>query len=328
MALDSTIEEVPESPSNARRFGRHRGGRGASAFPQLRGVYLVECGTHAICDAQFVPYRTAERTAGLTLLRSVSASMLLLWDRGFHSYGLVQRCRQQGAHVLGRLPRRLRVHPVRRLADGTLLATLPAPPSQRNGRAPALPVRVLEYTLTDPGRPGYGVVHRLLTSLLDETAYPALLLIQAYHQRWELELTIDEVDTHQRWPQQPLRSRTPQGVLQELYGLLLAHYAIRRVMAEAAQQAGLAPTRLSFVKTLRQLQRALVEFQLLDPTEHARWYQCLLDQVGRACLPVRSNRSNPRVVKRKMSKFKFKRKVHRRWPQPATSFHQAIVMLN
>ena len=130
-------------------------------------------------------------------------------------------------------------------------------------------MRVIVYTLTDPARPGYGETHRLVTTLLDAQEAPALDLICAYHARWEIELTIDEIDTHQRLVQHPLRSQKPVGVIQELYGLLLAHYAVRALMAEAAAQAGLAPTRLSFVHAVELIRVALDDFQLVAPAQHA-----------------------------------------------------------
>ena len=324
MALDGTLEEVPDSPANAAAFGRHRGGRGESAFPQVRAVYLVECGTHAICDAVFLPYHLSERAGGMTVLRSVHAGMLVLWDRGFYSYGLAHHCRAQGAHFLARLKGNLRLQRGQVLPDGSYLAEVCAHPP---GTKP-LGVRILDYTLDDPARPGHGERHRLMTSLVDAAQYPAHTLIEAYHEREEIELTIDETDTHQRRPQQPLRSRTPEGVLQELFGLVLAHYAIRSVMYEAAVPLALPPTRLSFVKTVRLLRSAVFEFQLLRPSAQRHWYQRLLHEVGCAQLPPRANRTNPRVVKHKMSKFNAKHERHRAWPQPSKSFAQAIVLLN
>jgi hypothetical protein len=167
-------------------------------------------------------------------------------------------------------------------------------------------VRVIVYTINDPGRSGHGQCHRLVTSLLDEVAYPAHTLAVASHERWEIEVTIDETDTHQRRPRQPLHSRTPLGVLQELYGLLLAHYAIRAVMHEAVLRADVAPDRLSFVNTVRILQSAVFEGQIVAPSQQAAWRERLLRDIAREPLPQRDNRCNPRVVKRKMSNFDLK----------------------
>ena len=175
-------------------------------------------------------------------------------------------------------------------------------------------MRVIVYTLTDPARSGYGETHRLVTTLLDAQEAPALDLICAYHERWEIELTIDEINTHQRLVQHPLRSQKPVGVLQELYSLLLAHYAVRAIMAEAAAQAGLAPTRPRFGQAVELIRVALDDFHLVDPRYHPHLYQRLLRDIAACRLPVRPPRTNPRHVKRKMSKFKLKRGA----PSPAS----------
>jgi hypothetical protein len=327
MAIDGVTEDVPDTPANARYFGRAHGARGDSAFPQVRAVYLCECGTHAICDAGFWPYATSERVGGLRVLRSVGPGMLVMWDRGFHSFDMCWRSVQRQAHFLGRVPSQVRLTPLRHLSDGSYLAELRPSDYQRRKRGESLVVRVIEYTLDDPGRAGHGERHRLVTSLLDEVAYPAHTLAVAYHERWEIEITIDETDTHQRRPQQPLRSRTPLGVLQELYGLLLAHDAIRATMHEAALQANVPPDRLSFVNTVRLLRNAVFEFQIFAPAQLADWSQRLVRDIGREQLPERDHRCNPRVVKRKMSKFRLKREAHRHWPQPTKSFAEAVVVL-
>ena len=326
MALDGTTEDVPDSPANAAYFGRHQGPRGDSAFPQMQAVYLCECGTHAVCDAGFWPCHTSERVGGLRLLRSVGAGDLVMWDRGFHSFDMALRARQRRAHFLGRLPAHVKPKFVRALPDGSYWAYLYPSDPQRKKRGEHLLVRVIEYTIDDPQRPGYGETHRLVTSLLDAQAYPAYTLACEYHQRWEIEIVIDEVDTHQRLPNLPLRSQTPVGVLQEAYGLLIAHYAVRQVMHEAALRAGLDPDRLSFVNAVRLICDALAEFQMTAPEQIAQLYQRLLDDIARHRLPKRENRSNPRVVKRKMSKFKLKRPEHLHWPQPSKSFQDAVVI--
>jgi hypothetical protein len=307
MALDGTVEDVPDTPANVRAFGRHHSDRGASAFPQVQGVYLSECATHAVIDAGFWPCHTSERVGGFRLLRSVGTGMLLLWDRGFHSFEMIERTRATGAHVLGRVPAGVTLTPRQALPDGSYWAYLyPSDPARKKSGDHLL-VRVIVYTLTAPARPGYGETHRLLTTLLDAQQAPALELICAYHARWEIELTIDEIDTHQRLVQHSLRSQKPVGVLQELYGLLVAHYAVRAIMAEAAAQAGVAPTALSFIHAVELIRVALDDFQLVTPRQHGRLYQRLLRDIAACRLPRRALRTNPRVVKRKMSNFKLKR---------------------
>ena len=307
MAIDGTVEDVADTPENARAFGRHSGDRGEGAFPQIQGVYLVECGTHAIVDAGFWPRKSSERTGGLRLLRSVGAAMLVMWDRGFHSFQMVATTLERGAHCLGRLPAQAHPQVVRHLPDGSsLVYLLPSNYRERQAGKRTL-VRLIEYTLTDPHLEGYGQHYRLITSLLDPEIAPALEVACAYHERWEIELVIDEVDTHQRLVSRPLRSLLPVGVIQELYGLLLAHYALRFFMHQAALQADIDPDRLSFVHTIEVVQGAVSEFQLAAQEHFDQLYQRLLHDIASTRLPVRRFRSTSRVVKQKMSNFPLKR---------------------
>jgi hypothetical protein len=327
MALDGTVEVVPDTPANANAFGRFQAARGSSAFPQIQGVYLIECGTHAIVDAGFWPYATSERIGGFRLLRSVTPDMLVMWDRGFHDYDMLDAVRQRGAHGLGRLPAQVKPQRVRTLADGSYLADLTPSDYHRRTRGDRLLVRIIEYTLTDPALPGYGERYRLVTTLLDAASAAAYDLACAYHERWEIEIVIDEVATHQRLAGRPLRSQKPVGVIQELYALLIAHFAIRVLMHEAALQAGVDPDRLSFVHALRVLQDAILEFQITAPEDRPRLYARLLRDIAAGRLPARWPRSNPRVVKRKMSSFRLKRAEHAHPPKPTVqSFREAVVI--
>ncbi len=314
LAIDGTVEDVPDSPANVRAFGRHHADRGDSAFPQVQGVYLSECGTHAVIGAGCWPCRIAARLGALRLLRHVGAGVLLLLERGFYSFEMIERTRATGAHVRGRVPSTVTLRVRHLLPDGSYWAYIYPADRARKKRGDHLLVRVIVYTLTDPARPGYGETHRLVTTLLDAQEAPAHDLIVAYHERWESELTIDEIDTHQRLVRHPLRSQKPGGVIQELYGLLIAHYAVRALMAEAAATADLAPTRLSFVHAVELIRVALDDFQLVTPAPHDRRYQRLLRDIAACLLPERAPRTNPRVVKRKMSTFLLKR----RSPSPAS----------
>jgi len=328
MGLDGVDEMVPDTPENAKAFGRHRNERGEAGYPQLQSVYLVECGTHAIVDAGFWPLHASEREGGFRLLRSVHPGMLLMWDCGFHSFDMVKSTHQQRhAHVLARLPAHVKPELVKPLPDGSYLAYLRPSEYHRRKSGEKILIRVIEYTVTDPVLPGYGEKHRLITSLLNHRLYPALELAQNYHQRWEVEITIDETDTHQRLAYHPLRSQKPAGVIQELYGLLLAHYIVRKIMLDAATQADLDPDRLSFTNALRLICSAIPEFQLVAPDQHSLLYQRLLRDIARFILPQRDNRCNPRVVKRKMSNFKLKRPEHAHPPRPKSSFADAIAIL-
>ena len=328
MAVDATVEEVADTAENARAFGRHITQRGPSAFPQVRCVYLMEIGTHGIVDAGFWPTRTGERAGAFRMLRSVEAEMLLMWDQGLHSFDMAWKTRQRSAHFLSRVPNHVLLKPTRYLPDGSYWAILRPSEYHRRKAGEQLLVRIIEYTINDPALPGYGKRHRLMTSILDHKAAPAIDLARAYHERWEIELCVDEIDTHQRLASQPLRSKKPVGVIQELYGLLIAHYAVRKVMFEAATQVGLDPDRMSFINSLELICDAIPEFQMADPKSHPRLYQRLLQDIRQFCLPERDNRWNPRVVKRKMSKFPLKRPESYNPARLKKPFRECVVLLN
>lgn len=324
MAIDGTTEDVPDTPANAAMFGRHTSARGASAFPQLHGVYLVECGTHCVVDCGFWPCHTSERVGGFRLLRSVGRGMLLMWDRGFHDFDMVLAARRRHAHVLSRLPAHVKPHFVRALPDGSVMASLLPAEVARRRRGERILVRVITYTISDPTLPGYGEEHRVVTTLLNPRLAPAHAVACAYHERWEVEVVIDEIDTHQRLVGRTLRSLTPVGVIQELYGVLLAHYAVRVLMHEAALQVGVDPDRLSFVHALEVVRDAVAEFQMVSKGEQPALYARLLADIAAKRLPARRPRSNARVVKRKMSNFKLKRAEHTRPAKPHGAFADAV----
>src|SRR5436853_2620429 len=326
IALDGTTEDLPDTPANAAVFGRHTSGRGAGAFPQVQGVYLVECGTHAVIDAGFWPCHTSERLGGLRLERALRRGMLVMWDRGFHDFDMIVGARRRGAHVLSRLPAHVKPQRVRTLADGSYLAYLHPSDYRRRKHGERVLVRVITYTISDPALPGYGEEHRVITTLLKWRLAPAHDVACAYHERWEIEIVIDEIDTHQRLVGRTLRSLTPVGVIQELYGVLLAHYAVRVLMHEAAVQADLDPDRLSFVHALEIVRDAVAEFQMIAPAQQRELYERMLRDIAAKRLPERRLRSNARVVKRKMSNFKLKRPEHYQPPKPQGTFRDAVVV--
>ena len=265
MAIDGTTLDLPDTPENVRVFGRPSTSRGlgVGAFPQLRVIWLIEAGTHLLCDAVLRPYFRGEAPAARQVLRSVGAGMLLMWDRGLHSYAMLRDSRARGAEFLGRVGKAVVLTPEQVLVDGTFLARVYPSPQARRHQQDGILIRVIEYTIDDPARPGRGERHRLITSLLDADRSPADVLAVAYHERWEVESAADEVKTHQadRRPAPPVRSRRPREVVQEVYGLLLAHLAVRLTMVEAAAVAGVDPDTLSFTGTLRILRRAVSRFQ-------------------------------------------------------------------
>ncbi len=201
------------------------------------------------------PSRCGEVPAALRLLRSVGPGMLLLWDRNFHSFEMVRATLARQAHFLGRTKVNIVLKPTELLQDGSFLARI-----YRDG----ITLRVIEYALDTPAGPGQDT-YRLVTSLLDERAFPAEQLAAVYHERWEIETTLDEVKVHQWAHPRPLRSQHPREVVQEVYGLLLAHLAIRTLMYQAALQQGTDPDRLSFTGALRVLRRAIPRAQRTWP---------------------------------------------------------------
>jgi hypothetical protein len=315
---------VPDTPANERAFGRPAGSRAPAAFPQARALSLCETGSHVLWRSLIKPCSCGEVTMAHHLLRSLQKDMLLLWDRNFLSYQTVAEVRRSGAHLLARIKSNLIFEPIRVLDDGSYLAKLYRSPADRRKDRDGIVVRIIEYTFDDPGRPGSGEPHRLLTTLLDDALDPAEALIVLYHERWEEELTIDELKTHQRG-RPVLRSQTPGGVVQELYGLLLGHYVIRVLMQEAAAVNGIDPQRLSFTGTLKILRCRLPECAA-SRRGLRRWYRDLVAEVAEEVLEGRRDRINPRVIKRKMSNWRKKRPEHRNYPQPQKEFKDAIVM--
>jgi len=219
------------------------------------------------------------------------------------------------------------------LADGSYLAKIYPTAYARQKDRDGILVRVIRYTLDDVQRVGHGEVHVLITNLFDENLYPAEELILLYHERWEQELVYDEQKTHQdpRRATKPahLRSETPAGVIQEIYALSLGHFVTRALMVEAAATVDLDPDRLSFLGCFQILKCRLPECNSSTPEGLEQWYGGLLweMQTERTDDAVRRNRINPRVIKRKMSKWKKKRAQHRRLPTLKKTFRETVVML-
>jgi hypothetical protein len=189
-------------------------------------------------------------------------------------------------------------------------------------------VRIIEYMITDPNRPGFRQRHRLITSLMDQKLYPAKELIVLYHERWEIEMSYDELKTHLIGKTPTLRSQTPLGCLQEIYGLLIAHISIRSLMYEAASKYDLDPDRLSFIDSIRVIWRVIPRMQAAKTELLPVYYAMMLDEIASHLLPQRRNRINPRVIKQKMSNFLSKRFEHYQFPQPKTTFEDSIYVLN
>lgn len=252
VVIDGSCFDVPDSEENARVFGRPSSRPGTmAAFPKVRLVILVEAGTHIIFDALMCPYRMGERVRALKLLRSVQSGMLLMWDRGLHSYEMVHKTVSKGCDYLGRSPANVKFLAEKPLEDGSYLSWVnPSGKLRKKGCQPIM-VRVIEYTIEHPQNPTEQLTYRLITSLLDIEKWTAELLAKEYHQRWEVENTIDELKIHLLGRKTHVRSQKPREVVQEIYGWLLGHWSVRVLMFQAATTAGVPPLRLSFTGTLR-----------------------------------------------------------------------------
>lgn len=256
VAIDGTCLDLADTPANTEHFGRPPSSRGEqSAFPQARLVAVAECGTHAVFDAAIGSCTTSERELANDLVDRLEPGMLLLADRGFYGFEMWTRAAASGADLLWRVKSTLSPKHVETLDDGSWLATIiPTSGTRRQHRTP-LTVRVIDYTLDD-GRDN-PEQYRLLTTILDAHEAPARDLALAYAERWEIENTFDELKTHQRGPRAVLRSKAPPLVLQEIWGHLCCHYAIRTLMVDAARAGGHDPDRTSFVAALRIARRSL-----------------------------------------------------------------------
>ena len=253
VAVDGCCLDVADTSVNAEFFGRPGVNKGEqAAFPQARVVALAECGTHAIFAAQVGPYTQSEATLTGALLDRLEPGMLVLADRGFFSYALWRKAIGTGADLLWRIrtdPAGPKPQHLRDLQDGSWLAHLRrATPAAARRQEPLL-VRVIDYRIDDGRENTTG--YRLFTTILDPATATAAELAAAYTQRWEIELAFDELKTHQRGPRSVLRSKSPDLALQEIWGHLCCHYAIRSLMTQAAGHAGHDPDRVSFVAALR-----------------------------------------------------------------------------
>jgi hypothetical protein len=255
VAIDGTCLDVADTADNAAFFGRPGVNKGEqAAFPQARVVAVAECGTHAIFDAVVGTYTTAENTLAGDLLDRLGPGMLLLADRGFCGFPLWSRAVSSGADLLWRAMGNMKPRYVETLADGSWLAEL-RPSGNAGRKAEPLTIRVIDYRIDD-GRHNEES-YRLFTTILDPEDVSALDLAAAYTERWEIESAFDELKTHQRGPRTVLRSKSPDLVLQEIWGHLCCHYAIRTLMWEAADHAGVDPDRVSFVTALRVARRSI-----------------------------------------------------------------------
>jgi len=270
MSLDGTTLDVGDTTANARAFGRPRSTRGVhrtGAFPKLRLVGLLETGTHVICGAQLGTYRTREVALAAAVVPALTGEMLCLADRGLLGFDLWRAASATGAALVWRASATFTLPVLERWADGSYRSELRwNPQCQSRDRTP-IPVRVIVYTL--PGAPGAKATVRVVTNILEPARAPAEELAALYHERWEIENAFDEFKTHLRGAHRVLRSKTPELVRQEAWGFLLAHFAIRALMHEAALGAlprARDPDTLSFTHALRVTRRTLPHLAAVSPS--------------------------------------------------------------
>ena len=284
--LDGSTLDVADNPDNEKAFGRPSASRGSSAYPQVRFVSLVENGTHVLFGTRMGGYNDGEITLAHQVLPSLQKGMLCLADRNFFGFDLWKKACATGADLLWRVQKNLRLPCEKRLSDGSYWSTIYRSDGDRRRGTNGIRVRVIEYTLE--GIAGAEPIYRLLTSILDPAPAPADELAALYHERWEIETALDERKTHLRGSQIVLRSKTPDLVRQEFYGLMMTHFAVRGLMHEAALQAvedprngsvpgrgtrvprttlrGEDPDRLSYLHAVRVVRRKLTQFVAIPPS--------------------------------------------------------------
>ena len=279
MSLDGVELDAADTPANAERFGYSSTRTGTGAFPKVLVVALAECGTHAITAIQTGGADGSEHPLALDLAAApgnLQPGMLVMADRGLYSYELAAAITAAGADFCIRVTATLDLPVLEWLPDGSYRSYIAEPRAKHRNRnrliagtmqvteLPGMHVRVVDYDV--PGRGEKNEIFTVITSVLDPGDMAAADLAAAYHERWEIEITFDEIETHQRGPAVILRSRAPGLVLQELYGLLITHYAIRKLMTEAADQAELDPDRLSFTRSLRVVRRQVTSQAAFSPS--------------------------------------------------------------
>ena len=328
VAIDGTVLDVPDCKAH-QHFGRSSGSRGEGPFPQVRKVSLVELGTHIEFAFVYGGWHDSERKLVEQLWESIPEDALLIEDRGFFSYKSWEKLHQKH-NLLIRVSKAMVLKPIKHLADGSYLAKIYPSNWYRVNDHSGIVVRVIEYKLDDPQRTGHNEVHRLMTNLFAAKQYPAMELILEYHERWEEEIVFDEQKTHQdpcrAEKTTNLRSETSDGLRQELYALSLGHFVIRAMMLQAAESSNTDVDRLSFKGCFQILKTRLPECSPRTKSSFAAWFKAVLWEMSCESVPIRPNRINPRVIKRKMSRWNKARPKHRKLPPLKKTFPQTIVM--
>ncbi|HWF09824.1 MAG TPA: IS4 family transposase [Bryobacteraceae bacterium] len=264
VSIDGSTLDIADEKGNDEAFGRPGASRGESAYPQIRFVSLVENGTHILFGSRMADYATSEIALAKAVLPSLKKGMLCLADRGFFGFAMWKQAVATGADLLWRARKNILLPCEKRLPDGSYLSRIYASEKDRRHETDGILVRVIEYRLE--GIEGSEPLYRLVTTILGYAQTPATELAALYHERWEIETAFDELKTHLRGKNIVLRSKTPDLVRQEFYGLLMAHFAIRGLMHEAALSADEDPDRLSFLHAVRVVRRKMAAFGAIPPS--------------------------------------------------------------
>jgi hypothetical protein len=307
--IDGSNLYVPDTPGNRAHFGGHSGRNGTeSGYPLARVVVLMALRSHLLAGAWCGPYGgTSEVEPAKELRDTIPDNSLTVLDRGFLSASMLLGIQTSGQNRqwLTRAKSSSKWRQLRRLGKGDELAERKISNAARR-QDPSLPrtwtMRAIRYH-----RKGFRP-QTLLTSLLDAEQYPAAEIIALYHERWELELGYDELKTEMLEREETIRSKTPEGVKQELWGILLAYNLVRLEMERIAKSANVEPTRISFVESLRLIRDEWAWLSVASPGAIPKRLASMRANIKRYILPPRRpKRIYPRAVKIKMSRYVRKR---------------------
>lgn len=325
MGIDGTLLDVSDSRANRRKFGRPSNQTCPGAFPKARVLSLCELGTRVLWRSVIGSYSTSEQTLALSLLKFLSRGMLLLADRHFGVAPIIYPLLARRVSFLIRVKKSQCFLVEKVLSDGSYLSTIYIGKNDRRAGRTGKTVRVIRYTHSDPNRTGYKEMHVLVTSLLDAEKYPASELANLYHVRWEEEIAFSECKVS-LGNNEVLRSQRPEMVRQEIWGLLISHFIVRKLIFQAAEHAGVPPIRISFTGAMDVLHARLPEAQRSRPMIR-KWLTALIHEISLEQLPPRSNRINPRKVKKRSKHWPTKKDRDRSPPKPTGPFQQFIEIL-
>lgn len=322
MAIDGTLLDCPDTEANRQEFGRVKNQTSHGAFPKVRVVSLCEIPTRVLWRSVIGTYHQSEQKLVLPLLEHLSPATLLLADRHFGIAPIIYRLIQGKVPFLIRVKKSQCFPLQERLSDGSFLSTIYNHKNDRRSCRPGKTVRVIRYQHVDPNRPHVGEIHVLITNLLDPIKYPALELIDLYHKRWEEEIAFSE------WKVlmckgRVLRSQSPEMVRQEIWGTLIAHFIIRKLIFEAAEIKKVSPSEISFIGAFDILLARLPDVPRAKRTRK-RWYKDLLNEIAEEQSPPRANRINPRKLKKRSKAWPTKRDRDRRPPKPNGKFVDCV----